>query len=81
MFIPGLPPSVGAHADIEAFLRGQPQGQQQLQLLPPPGAQRPPDAFAGFEEAYREGLQRPPTPFPHSFINGDRGELRPFLQV
>ena len=77
--IPGLAPSVGTHADLEAFLRGQPRGQPQF--LPPPGTQRPPDAFAGFEEAYKEGLQRPPTPFPHSIINGDRGELRPFLQV
>lgn len=77
--IPGLAgPSIGTQASVDAFLRGQPQ----RDFLPAPGAQRPADAaFAGFEEAYQEGLQRPPTPFPHSIINGDRGELRPFLQV
>ena len=85
--IPGLAgPSVAGQADVDAFLRGQPRQKYppplQQHFLPAPGLQRPArDAFAGFEEAYQEGLRRPPTPFPHGVINGDRSELRPFLQV
>ena len=87
MAIPGLAgPSAASQADVDAFLRGQPSQKHQRHFLPAPGLQqqRPPagDAsFAGFEEAYREGLRRPPTPFPHGVIAGDRSQLRPFLQV
>ncbi len=85
--IPGLAgPSVASQADVDAFLRGQQPQKHPLMapnhFLPAPGLQRPAgDAFAGFEAAYQEGLRRPPTPFPHGVIAGDRSELRPFLQV
>ena len=59
----------------------QQQQQQQQQRWLQQGAQYA-DEFAAMEEAYREGVQRPPTPFPHQMLlNGDRGALQPFLQV